>query len=258
MDALITGMIRFFKFLLILPLCCIFINQPAHAEPDHSPIRFGITGIILQDQSKMLSAWSEYLSARLGRPVQFITRDRYSDTIDMVTRGDIDFAWVSDYPYILVRHYSILVVTPIYHGKPVYAAYLIVHHTDHSTTSIHDLKGKVFAYADPNSHTGYLVPRSELQKLHEDSMSFFRKKFFAWGHGNIVRAVAVGLADGGYVDGYIWDSMSKTEPEVTEHTRVVNHSIEYAFPPIVARASLAVKSRVLRASHLRPDEAILG
>ena len=71
------------------------------------------------------------------------------------------------------------------------------------------------------------------------SATLFRKTFFTWAHQDTVRAVAVGLAQAGAVDGYIWETLDRIEPELTRETRVVAKSDWYGFPPIVARASLA-------------------
>ena len=72
------------------------------------------------------------------------------------------------------------------------------------------------------------------------SATLFRKTFFTWAHQDTVRAVAAGLAQAGAVDGYIWETLARIEPALTRETRVVDKSDWYGFPPIVARASLAV------------------
>ncbi len=47
--------------------------------------------------------------------------------------------------------------------------------------------------------------------------------------------MAAGLAQGGAVDGYIWDSLARLHPELTGATRVAWRSPPYGLPPIVAR-----------------------
>ena len=49
-------------------------------------------------------------------------------------------------------------------SSPTYRSYLIVPLRDQKTRSVNDLKGAVFAYADPYSNTGYLVPRYEIKR----------------------------------------------------------------------------------------------
>jgi ABC-type phosphate/phosphonate transport system substrate-binding protein len=54
----------------------------------------------------------------------------------------------------------------------------------------------------------------------------------------VVDAVAVGLAQGGAVDGYIWDTLALLHPQLTARTRIVERSPMFGFPPFVARASI--------------------
>jgi phosphonate transport system substrate-binding protein len=53
-----------------------------------------------------------------------------------------------------------------------------------------------------------------------------------------VSAVAAGVADGGAVDGYVWETLALVSPELTAKTRVALKSPEFGFPPLVARASI--------------------
>lgn len=213
----------------------------AESGKDHvsRPLRFAVTPAIVHDQFQLLRDWQTYLSQRLGRPVQIVSRDRYGDALDLLKSRQVDFAWVSDYPYILVRPQVKLLAVPVYQGKPAYAAYFIVPASDQRTTAISQLQGTVFAYADPISHTGNLIPRYELIKAGQDPNLFFRKTFFTWSHRGVVEAVANAVADGGYVDGYVWDCLEKLQPQLTRQTRIVSKSAEFPFPPIVAHDKLA-------------------
>lgn len=202
------------------------------------PLRFGMTPAIVHDQHRLIKEWGDYLAARIGQPVEIVSRDRYSDTLEMLGQDKLDAAWLSDYPYIMVRRKVRLLAVPVHRGKPSYQGYLIVPARDKTTRSLLQLRGTVFAYADPISHTGYLIPRQELAQAGQRSNTFFRKTFFTWGHRNSVEAVAAGLADASFVDSYVWDSLQKIAPDLTAQTRIVSRSTEYAFPPIVTRGSL--------------------
>jgi phosphonate transport system substrate-binding protein len=105
---------------------------------------------------------------------------------------------------------------------------------DTTTTGLLQLQGRIFAYADLYSFTGYLLPRYELHEAGRNAATFFAKTFVTRGHERVVQAVASGLADGGYVDGYIWDSLSTSKPQLTSKTRVVAMSEPHGFPPLVA------------------------
>lgn len=198
------------------------------------PIRVGMTPAFLHDQHAMLAEWKIYLQNELKRPVVFVQRDSYQETMDLIHKGKLDFAWLCDYPYIALGSLVKILAVASYEQQPIYHSYLIVPSSDTHTKSILDLKGKVFAYADPQSNTGYVVPRYQLKKAGVDANGFFRKTFFTWSHSKAIRAVASGLAQGAAVDSYVWDSLQKVDPKLVAKTRIVWKSEPFGFPPIVA------------------------
>jgi phosphonate transport system substrate-binding protein len=209
------------------------------AEPlRNTPVRVGLTPAFLHDQHGLLEEWRRYLEARLKRPVAFIQRDSYRETMDLLRLEKLDFAWICDYPFVHLKKQVRLLAVPLYQGRPYYRSYLIVPASNPHTTSILQLKNMVFAYADPYSNTGYLAPRYELFQAGEDPAKFFSKTFFTWSHHKVVEAVAFGLANGGAVDSYVWDSLAVVQPGLTAKTRIVSRSPEYGFPPFVAHRSV--------------------
>lgn len=207
-------------------------------EVPQLPLRIGLTPTFPNDQYRALEDWRQYLERRLGRKVEFIRRDSYIETMDLLRLQKVDFAWICDYPYVVFKGQTRLLAVPVYEGRPSYSSYLIVPAKDRDTTSILQLKDRVFAYADPYSNTGYLTPRFQIQQLGQDPSHFFRKTFFTWGHRNTIEAVAAGLAHGGAVSSHVWQTMAKAKPEVTAATRIVTRSAEYGGPPFVARSMI--------------------
>lgn len=208
-----------------------------------SPLRFGTTPVFLDNQLSLLSAWQRYLEARLGRPVHFIQRGSYREILDLLLNGNTDVAWICGYPYVMYEPQLELVAIPTYLGAPVYRAHLIVPERDTVTRSITDLRGRVFAFSDPLSNSGHLVPRYLLIQAGKQPTPFFRRYFFTLAHRKVVEAVRVGLADGGSVDGYVWDTLVKQQPAATAGVRVAWQSPPFGFPPVVARASLSLRER---------------
>src|SRR5690606_11769052 len=125
------------------------------------------------------------------------------EIVDLLLRGQIDAAWICGYPYVLNSTQLRLVAVPQYRGTPLYRSYLIVPDSDKKTEAITQLEGKVFAYSDPLSNSGFLIPRTELLAQHGDPSACIHESFFTFSHRNVVQAVATGLADGGAVDGYV-------------------------------------------------------
>lgn len=211
----------------------------AKAAATQPPLRVGLTPVFLDDQARFLKDWRAYLERRLQREVRFVQRGSYREIVDLLQQGQLDLAWLCGFPYVRYRAQLRLLAVPLYHDQPLYESYLIVPATDAATRSILDLRGKVFAYSDPDSNSGFLFTQFELQRLKESPASFFGKTFFTWGHRKVVEAVAVGLAQGGAVDGYVWDTLQLLYPTLTQRTRIVVRSPKFGFPPFVARRSMA-------------------
>lgn len=248
------------KYLVALVLLLVLaVPGPACADENASvtpPLRVGLTPTFPHDQYKPLEEWRLYMERKLERPVEFVRRDRYIETMDLLRLKKLDFAWICDYPYVYFRSQVKLLAVPMHRGRPYYRSMLIVPATDTATTSIAQLKGKVFAFTDPYSNTGYLTPRYQLQQAGEEPATFFRKTFFAWSHRRVIEAVATGMADAGAVSSHVWDTLSKGRPELTQGLRVAAESQEYGFAPFVATSSIDDKTyREMQRMLLRmPDD----
>jgi len=229
-------------------------SAPAGREKkgDGSGLQIGITPVILSEQAAFLARWADYLSRRLGKSIRFIVRNDYRHILDLLFEQHIDAAWICGYPYVLFRHRLALLATPLYQGAPTYNAYLIrKKNSDRPIQRWEDLDGRVLAYADPLSNSGWLVAQAELARAFGDRARFALRTFFAHSHRNVVEAVATGLADAGSVDGYVWDTLHQQHWPPAQQTEVVWRSPAYGFPPLVAlQAAPAEKVRMLRAALL--------
>jgi phosphonate transport system substrate-binding protein len=227
------------------------------ARASEPVIRFGITAVFLYDRLKMLARWQSYLETATGARVQFIQRGVYSPIIDGLRAGQIDFAWICGFPYVLHARELRLLAVPVWRDRPVYQSYLITGASS-GAASLDDLRGRNFAFSDPLSNSGYLYVRYLLAQRNERADSFFGRSFFAHSHPNVVEAVADGLADGGAVDGYVWEVLSEVMPSLTGRTRVLQRSPEFGFPPLVAGAHVGTPAfgrmqRALLEMHESPD-----
>lgn len=228
------------RLLLLLVLLPAAGSQAAE-DPVKTPIRIGLTAVFLEHQRDFNNAWRLYLARRLGRPVVFVHRSNYDAIIDMLHENKLDFAWLSGYPYVRHKDDLQLVAVPIYKGKPLYQSYLIVTSTDQLSSSLEDMRGKIFAFSDPNSNSGYLYIAHLLSEQGETPASFFGKAFFTWSHHKVIEAVASGLAQGGAVDGYVWDTLALKRPELTAKSRIVSKSPQFGSAPFLANRTTTQK-----------------
>ncbi len=181
----------------------------------------------------------DYLAAKLAVDVELVQRKTYGEVNELIGEGKIDLAFICSGPYASGKgKYGFeLLATPEVHGSHFYNSYLIVNQNS-PISGLGDLKGKTFAFTDPDSHTGRLVPTHWLAEMHRRPETFFGKVIYTYSHDNSILAVAKGLVDGAAVDGLVWEYYQRTNPALTSATRVVRKSEPYGIPPLVASSSL--------------------
>lgn len=215
--------------------CCAALLGAAWPVRADASLRIGVTAVILADQSAFLARWARDLERHAGQPVRFVVRDEYRPVMDLLLGGELDAAWICGYPFVQHASALQLLAVPVYQGAPLYRAYLIRARGDAAVRGWGDLRGRVLAMSDPLSNSGWLVAQHALREagVAPDAL---RRGFFAHGHRHVCEAVAVGLADAGAIDGYVWDTMLKLGMTAARDTEVVWRSPLYGFPPLVTRA----------------------
>lgn len=237
-------------------------NAQAPLTEQPATLRIGLTAVILSGQAAFLARWSDYLSAGMGMSVVFVARESYQNVLDLLFSEQLDAAWICGYPYVLHQTKLQLLTTPLFHGQPLYQSYLIGQRGKHDTiTGWADLKGRVLAYSDPLSNSGWLVAQAQMRAIGMVP-SDLRRTFFAHGHRNVAEAVASGLAQAGCMDGYVWETMQLQKMPAVAQTQVVWRSDWYAFPPLVAKvrdgnSALSRLSEVLQSMSSDPQGASL-
>lgn len=231
------SLLRFFQFPLFALL--LATGNTALASSPQRPLNLGLSAVMIGEQQGMILRWKKYLEVHLHRPVSFVQRRTYQETMDLFRDEKIDAGWICGSPHVSYPALQSLLAVGVWKGKPLYQSYLIVPKHDTATRSIADLRGKVFGYSDPQSNSGHNVPIAEIQRLSANPNTFFSKTIYTYSHRKLVEGVAAGLLDGARVDGYVYDQMKTYFPEVIAQTRVVQTSTDFGFPPIVARANLA-------------------
>ncbi|RMF45213.1 MAG: phosphate/phosphite/phosphonate ABC transporter substrate-binding protein [Deltaproteobacteria bacterium] len=201
----------------------------------------------------------QWLEKKLRMPVHAVDPGSYARLNSLIGSGKVQAAFVCGGPYISVHEKfgAELLLAPVVGGSQNYRSYLVVA-KDNPATGYADLRGARFAFTDPDSNSGYLVPAWELKRLGEQPASYFSKTVFTGGHDRSIRAVAAGLVDAAAVDSLIYDYLSATQPNLVAGTRIAARSKPFGIPPLVASSTLApiLKQklvRLLQAAHTDPE-----
>lgn len=218
------------------------------ARASEPALRFALTPVLLTSDLLMLEEMKAYLAQATGRPVHLVTRRTYQEITALLVTRQVDAAWICGYPFVAFRDQLALVAVPVWKGRPLYQSYLIVR-SDLEAESLAELAGTVHAFSDPDSNSGFLVTSAALAEMATSPAKFFRQFFYTYGHRNVVRAVSSGLAASGSVDGYVYEVLRETEPELVARTRVIRKSEPLGFPPIACAAAVADTEAIARLRH---------
>jgi phosphonate transport system substrate-binding protein len=221
------------------------VARPGNTAQSRPALRVAVAAMISPKETFVYyRQLLDYLAGHLGSEVELVQRKTYGEISELFAKGQIDLAFICSGPYAVGKEkYGFdLLATPEVQGSHFYRSYLIVN-ADSAFQSLEDLKGRTFAFTDPDSHTGKLVPTHWLAEMGEQPETFFGKTIYTYSHDNSILAVARGLVDGAAVDGLVWEYYQQRNPSLTSKTRVIRQSEPYGIPPIVASRTLSTELR---------------
>jgi phosphonate transport system substrate-binding protein len=137
------------------------------------------------------------LAAELGTIVVPHHPDTYRTLVDSFEAGEITIAWLPPIACSQLedRGRATVLALPVRHGSVSYCAAIIGRPGGPRTMS--DLPGRRMAWVDPESSSGYLVPRLCLQGAGIDVAKAFSEERFLMSHAAVVEAVSAGRCDAG-------------------------------------------------------------
>jgi phosphonate transport system substrate-binding protein len=140
----------------------------------------------------------------LGVPVKLFTPADYDGVIQGLLGGTLDFAWLGPSAYAKVyltdpEAVDVVLTKQNVDGSIGYYSIGFAK-VDAGINSMDEAKGKVFAFADPNSASGYLIPAAELTEKYGKLEDYFAEVKMSGGHEQTI----VGVANGDFEAGVSW------------------------------------------------------
>ena len=208
---------------------------------------------------------TRYLGERLGMDAKFVGGKTYAEINSLVRSGDVAVAVVCSGAYVYgAQEFGMeLLAAPVINGQAVYYSYLIVH-PDSPITGWRDLRGRTFAFTDPLSNSGRIVPLYQVRQLGETPESLFSRYIFTYSHENSITAVAGKLVDAAAVDSLVYDYWVAQDSDVAARTKVVWRSPPYAINPVVVSPNMepalkaALQARLLEMHEDEEGRRILA
>lgn len=157
-----------------------------------------------QDRMTSNECYRAKIEEALGVPVKVFTPADYDGVIQGLLGGTIDMAWLGASAFAKIyltdaKAVDLALTKQNVDGSTGYYSIAFAR-KDSGITSLEDAKGKVFAFAEPNSTSGYLVPAAELTEKYGDLKQYFSDVKFSGGHEQTI----VGVANGDFAAGVSW------------------------------------------------------
>lgn len=194
-----------------------------------------------------------YVARRLGQPAELLAGVAWEERHRMLDGGRVHVAFICGLPYSRKfdrpdRPVELLcapvMAAPRYRGQPVYFTDVVVRR-DSPVRAFADLRGRSYAYNDPDSNSGYNMPRHHLLALGETS-GYFGKTAASGSHQNSIRMVLEGAVDASGIDSTVLALEEKARPELGADLRVVESIGPCPIPPVVvsSRVPEELKARL--------------
>lgn len=188
----------------------------------------------------------EALEQKLGVEVQGFVAVDYNGVIEALRAGHVDVAYLGPFSYVksaqIADVEAFAVAETRAPGGEGYRSQIVVH-ADSEHRSIADLQGKNFAFVDPTSTSGYLLPMVALRKADMDPRRHFKNVIYTGGHDANLLAVKHAKVDGATVaDRILRAAIEKGVVDAGE-LRVIWSSDAIPESPMVWRKALPAESK---------------
>ena len=215
---------------LLLSFCLAFSQEV---------YRFGFTAVVAKEDVKSVEMFLKYLSKKTGYRFVPVFTKSYDEMSYLLSRGMVDVAYICGAPYVEDKNYAgfELLAVPLWKGKPSYYSYVITR-KEKDYKSILDFRGKPYAFSDPKSNSGSVVPTYVLMRNGYRPERFFNPIVYTYSHSESILAVYYGFVEGASVDSIVFDQFAEKSPEIASKLKVVEAYGPFPITPMVVRSQL--------------------
>ena len=237
------------KYLVTTALAALMATSAVADDwkEDYQVVKFGI--LSGEDEKVRIARYTPfelYLERELGVEVEIFTAGAYDGVIQALGADQIEFAFLGSSSYAAAYTATDGGVVPLVSrlqndGSTGYYS-IVVTRCDSGLTDLASLEGKVLAFADPDSTSGYAVPYFNIAK-EVDPKSFFSAIPFSGSHIAGVAGVVQGTYDAAAT--YMTNETSGIIPRMIDKGMIKDgeacpiwKSPEITSGPLTARANL--------------------
>ena len=212
--------------------------------------QLALTSIQAPNQDFIGRLLSQYIGRRLGIPVTYVDDISWQEREQMLDQGRIQAGWICGLPYIWKADRPQpaieLLAAPVmqgarYENRPVYFSDVIVHR-DAAYQTFADLRGAIWAFNEPNSHSGYNITRYHLASLGETA-GYFGKVIEAGSHQGALEMVLARQIDASAIDSTVLEVELRRRPFILDQIRIIEILGPSPIPPWVVSCHLPPEHR---------------
>ncbi len=247
--------------LLLCAGCAPDGDGPAEAQP----LRLAYLPGEEDPEGRMVafSGLAEYLSEYMGREVELIQAVSYAPTIEAMRASKIDFMRAGGPFTYMIAHEKAGAEAVVHVGTsagPGLYQSAIVAWPGSGIESLEDLVARApeidFAFVDPASTSGHLVPRAQLEALGIDPDEAFGRTIFTMGHTNSAMTIVSGKVQAGAISFNTYTRLLERGLIQADDMTILWKSEPIPTGPVMVRADLPeeIKER-LRQAYLNLNDS---
>ncbi|WP_404432334.1 phosphate/phosphite/phosphonate ABC transporter substrate-binding protein [Sutcliffiella horikoshii] len=196
-----------------------------------------VMGFVPSQESDTIADTVEPLADRLGEELGVEVEGRvmtdYTALIEAMGSNEVHVGFIPAFGYVLAneQYGAEVILKSIRYGSGTYKAQYIVR-ADSGIESLADLEGKIWAYPDAASTSGFLFPASQLMdefdiaSAQDLQTSFFSDTLQSGGHDTAAIAVYEGDADVATTFDDVRTGLEEEYPDIMEKTKILGYTAE--------------------------------
>ncbi|MEE4299631.1 MAG: phosphate/phosphite/phosphonate ABC transporter substrate-binding protein [Pseudomonadales bacterium] len=209
-----------------------------------------------------LQEFVDYLGEKIGIPVDLVQAQGYGPTIEAMRAEKIDIARTGSFAYMIAHEKAgaqAIITRGTESGGPGLYRSIIVTSPETGIGSLAELKARsrelVFAFVDPASTSGHLIPRAGLEQQGFVPQEDFERIVFSMSHTNSAMALVSAKVDAGAMSRTTYDRLVAAGRIAPDDLVILWESAPIPTGPIIVRAGLPeeIKERI-RAAYLELNE----